>query len=84
MGATVKMVTNHGNLTKILRGDVGDAGGVVKATAGRIETAASKGHAVAFDVNRRRARAAVITVTNGAKKAEATNRNLTRAVDAGR
>lgn len=45
---------------------------------------AAGSHVVRSEIGRNRARAAVITADVEAMKAEARNRNLTRAVDAGR
>lgn len=49
-----------------------------------IAAAAGPGHRVESGVGRNRARAAVVTETPEARHAEATERNLTRAIDAGR
>lgn len=56
------------------------------ARAARIAAAAGPGMQVDTSITggRGRARASVTTVTHGARRAEATNRALTRAVDAGR
>lgn len=52
--------------------------------AQQIAAAAGPGHRVESEVGRNRARAAVITDTFEARFAEATSRNLSAAVDAGR
>ena len=52
--------------------------------ARRIATAAGPGHAVEPDNTGDRARASVVTRSYAAKKAEAKNRSLTRAIQAGR
>lgn len=57
---------------------------MVSARAQRIAAAAGPGHAVEPDNSGDRARAAVVTRSYAAKKAEAKDRNLTRAIQAGR
>lgn len=52
--------------------------------ARRIAAAAGPGHAVESDNSGDRARAAVVTRSMAAKRAEAKNRTLTRAFQAGR
>lgn len=52
--------------------------------AQRIAAAAGPGMETDSDVGRTRARASVRTTTNAARRAEATDRALTRAIDAGR
>lgn len=54
------------------------------AKAERIAAAAGPGMLASSRVGRTRARASVITDTYKAKRAEATDRRLTRAIDAGR
>lgn len=54
------------------------------ARAERIAARAGPGHVVESDVGDNRARAVVITSTVEAMVAEARDRNLTRAIDAGR
>lgn len=49
-----------------------------------IAAAAGPGHVVRDQPSANRARVAVFTQTNTAKRAEAEDRNLTRAMDAGR
>lgn len=49
-----------------------------------VAAAAGDGHRIDSQVGKNRARAAVITDTTAARKAEAKNRNLTRAMDAAR
>ena len=56
----------------------------LKAKADRIAAAAGKGMRASSYVGRTRARASVITATGGARRAEATDRSLTKAIDAGR
>lgn len=45
---------------------------------------AGPGHVVESEIGPRRARAAVVTASFEARRREAMNRNLTRAIDAGR
>lgn len=52
--------------------------------AARIAAAAGPGHAYQAKAGSRRALASVWTTDQAAREAEATNRNLSRAIDAGR
>lgn len=56
----------------------------LRARAERIASAAGDGHEVHADIGKTRARAVVITTSYDAMYEEATSRELTRAVDAGR
>lgn len=56
----------------------------LRARAERIAAAAGPGHAVESQIGVNRARASVRTETFEAMREEATNRTLTRAIDAGR
>lgn len=56
----------------------------LKARADRIAAAAGEGMVASVQVGKTRARASVITETVQAKRAEAKDRALTRALDAGR
>jgi len=56
----------------------------LRARAGRIAAAAGPGMEASARLGRSRARASVVTATRKAMKAEATNRALTKALDAGR
>jgi hypothetical protein len=56
----------------------------LKAKADRIAAAAGAGFESSSMIGPNRARASVITATAKARRAEATNRSLTRAIDAGR
>jgi hypothetical protein len=58
--------------------------GDLRGRASRIATAAGDGHEVELAVGRVRARASVRTATFEAMRAEAENRTLSRAIDAGR
>lgn len=50
----------------------------------KIAAAAGPGHAVRVRIGKTRVRGTVRTATRAAKRAEATNQNLSRAIDAGR
>jgi hypothetical protein len=54
------------------------------ARAGRIAAAAGAGMEVNTNMGPSRARASVVTATSDARRAEASGRALTRAIDAGR
>lgn len=56
----------------------------LKAKADRIAAVAGPGMEASSRIGATRARASVITSTRAARKAEATNRSLTKAIDAGR
>ena len=56
----------------------------LKRRADAVATAAGEGNEVALSVGSGRARAAVYTATYDAKKSEAEDRTLSRALDAGR
>lgn len=56
----------------------------LRRRADRIAAAAGPGMEASVQVGRNRARGSVITVTQKAREAEARNRALTRALDAGR
>lgn len=56
----------------------------LEARAQRIAAAAGPGHETDSETGPNRARAAVFTATAEARHAEATTRNLSRALDAGR
>jgi hypothetical protein len=62
----------------------GEVQAFLKAKADRIAAAAGAGFESSSMVGPNRARASVITATAKARRAEATNRSLTRAIDAGR
>lgn len=80
--AKVRIVMNRGAAAELLRSP--EISADIEARARRIASAAGPGHRVEADPTPSRARAAVITDTFAARKAEATNRTLTRAIDAGR
>lgn len=73
---------NRGNVRKLLRSEEVQAN--LKARADRIAAAAGPGMEAGVTVGPNRARTSVITATPEAMLAEATDRKLTRAIDAGR
>lgn len=79
---SVKVKLNRRGMAALLK-----APGVLddlERRANRVATTAGEGHVVRAEIGRTRARAAVITSTYAAIRAEAADRNLTRAFDAGR
>lgn len=77
-----KLKLNKAGVRQLLKSPEMQA--VMTARAKRIAAAAGPGHAVEPDNTGDRARATVVTRSYAAKKAEAKNRNLTRAIQAGR
>lgn len=78
----IRIELNHNGIRELLRSRA-----VLRDLTRRahnIAAAAGPGHEVDSEVGPRRARADVRTATFEAMEAEATNRNLTRAIDAGR
>lgn len=82
MPANVRVVLNRRAVRDLLRSSevVAD----LRARAGRIADAAGEGMEARTQLSKTRARAAVFTATPQARAAEAKNRTLTRALDAGR
>lgn len=80
--ASTKVVLNRRNIRDLLRSETVRADLVRRAE--NIAAAAGPGHIVDSQIGRTRARAAVITASFEAMHAEARDRNLTRAIDAGR
>lgn len=80
--AQVRVTLNRKNIRELLRSEAVRADLVRRAE--NIAAAAGPGHKVESEIGRNRARAAVITTTAEAMVAEARDRNLTRAFDAGR
>lgn len=78
----MRIVLNRRNIRQLLRSEAVRAD--LKRRADNIARAAGPGHTVDSEIGRNRARAAVITTSFQAMHAEARNRNLTRAIDAGR
>lgn len=82
MANDVRVVLNHANIAKLLKSPVVRAD--LEARAQRIAAAAGEGMEMESMIGRTRARASVRTATRAARVAEATNRALTNALDAGR
>lgn len=80
--ATVRIKLNSGAVRQLLRSP--EVLADLQARAARIAAAAGAGMEVDSEVGPNRARAAVITRTAEARHAEATDRALTRGIDAGR
>lgn len=78
----VKVKLNKAGVRELLRSAEVEADLVSRAR--RIASAAGSGHEVQSGKGRNRARAEVVTATFDAMREEAMNRNLTRAIDAGR
>jgi hypothetical protein len=80
--ANVRIVLNRKGVREILRSPEVEAD--LERRARHIAAAAGPGHEVDVTVGGNRARASVRTDTFEAMRDEATDRNLTRALDAGR
>lgn len=78
----VRIVVNRKGIRELLRST--EVQRDLQRRAESIAAAAGPGHAVETEVGPNRARAAVVTDSIDAMVAEATSRNLTRALDAGR
>lgn len=82
MPSRVRIDINSAGIQSLLKSPEVEA--LLRAKAERIAAAAGEGMEAASRVGRTRARASVITATRAARKAEAENRSLTKALDAGR
>lgn len=82
MASKIRIDINSDGIQELLKS--GPVRALLKAKADRIAAAAGPGMLASSFVGRTRARASVITDTHKARRAEATNRSLTRAIDAGR
>lgn len=80
--AEIKFKINGPGVEKILKDQRSAA--MLLGRAQRIAAAAGPGMRASVVIGRNRARASVVTETKAAKRAEATKRALTRAIDAGR
>ena len=82
MGSKIRIDVNDAGIQELLKS--GEVRAFLKAKADRIAAAAGPGMEASSWSGRTRARASVITATSKARKAEAKDRALTRALDAGR
>lgn len=82
MATTVRIVLNRAGVEELLRSP--EVRADLERRARAIAAAAGEGMEVDSAIGRTRARAMVWTDTPRARLAEATNRTLTRAIDAGR
>lgn len=80
--AIERIKLNRKGVRELLRGP--EVHRELRSMARAIAGAAGPGMEVDSEVGRNRARASVITGTQDARRAEATTRALTRAIDAGR
>lgn len=78
----VRIVMNHKGARDLLRSK--EVLADLERRAEAIAAAAGDGMEPSAMVGKNRARASVITATHSARRAEATSRALTRAIDAGR
>lgn len=79
---SVRVTVNDAGIQALLKSS--EVRALLKAKADRIAAAAGAGMEASSWTGRTRARASVITATSGARRAEAKDRALTRALDAGR
>ena len=82
MATPGRIVLNRKGMRQLLRSP--EVLADLKRRAEAIAAAAGSGMEVSAMVGRNRARASVITATHSARRAEATSRALTRAIDVGR
>lgn len=80
--ADIRIEINSAGIRSILQSPEVEA--FLRAKAERIAAAAGDGMEVSSGIGATRARASVTTATNDAREAEATDRALTSAIDAGR
>lgn len=80
--ADIRVEVNSAGVQAVLKSDEVQA--LLKERADRIAAAAGEGMEVSVRVGKTRARASVITATRKARLAEANDRALTSALDAGR
>ena len=78
----IEFKRNSAGIRQLLRSSEVEAN--LRARAERIAAAAGPGHEVDSRIGANRARASVATATFEAMQSEATDRTLTRAIDAGR
>jgi len=78
----IRIEVNSAGIQAILKSE--EVQSLLEAKAQRIAAAAGDGFEVSSRIGATRARASVITATRAARKAEAVDRVLTAAIDAGR
>ncbi len=82
MASQVRIEVNSAGIQALLKSEEVQA--LLKAKAERIAAAAGEGMEASSRIGATRARASVITATSAARRAEAVDRALTAAIDAGR
>lgn len=82
MAEKIRVEVNSAGIQAVLKSDEVQA--LLKAKADRIAATAGEGMEATSRVGKTRARASVVTATRKARLAEATDRALTKALDAGR
>jgi hypothetical protein len=82
VASKVRIDINSAGILALLQS--GGVQALLLAKAERIAAAAGEGMEASVRVGKTRARASVITATSHARKAEAVDRALTKAIDAGR
>lgn len=82
MAEKFRVEINSAGIQALLKS--GEVEALLLAKAQRIAAAAGAGVEAGSRIGKTRARASVITATRAARKAEAENRSLTKAIDAGR
>jgi len=80
--ADIRIEVNSEGIQAVLKSD--EVRELLRAKAERIAAAAGEGFEASSMIGKTRARASVITATRAARLAEATDRTLTMAIDAGR
>lgn len=82
MAEKIRIEINSAGIQALLKSE--EVQSLLMAKAQRIAAAAGEGMEASSMVGKTRARASVITATRAARKAEAVDRSLTKAIDAGR
>lgn len=82
MAEQIRIEVNSTGIQALLKSE--EVQSLLAAKAERIAAAAGDGFEVSSRIGATRARASVITATKAARKAEAVDRSLTKAIDAGR
>ena len=80
--AEIRIEVNSAGIQALLKSS--EVQEFLKAKADRIAAAAGEGMEATSRIGRTRARASVVTATRAARRAEAVDRSLTKAIDAGR